>query len=395
MSSYAHGYGAISGGVGGGLGGGSGGAGDDYRGIYFHEMGHAFGLGHANDEFNDLHYPYPGRNGNSGGGVGATWGYEQDTGNFVSPYIVGEGTPKQDPMQGGSGDQLSPRLFTMFSDYNAKRIYDNVAGSFYPSVTKSQILKTPQTMAPFNDLHYQLFNSSGRTILTSSGLFEQWNGTNYVPTTSYTDYPIQMNVPVYTVFGSFSFITPEVRLFHDILHYKGNYKLLIDPNNEEHWNYVKSSSFCYWGCDFLLCASYKDGKTSCTLIQNDNSRKSGFTDPKNSLSFLYFGANFLDLGSPLIQAELFYRPLSKLTTDSYYPNHTFISSQTYFRDVNLVMKASFNTEGGNATNVPVRWSINGDYYGDGERKSGVIIRLVSEGVWGVMVLLMLMFCIYL
>lgn len=118
----------------GGLGGGGSGVGDEkYAGVFLHEQGHAFGLGHAGAEYDAGGYPYPG-----GSLQGSSWGYDAAHQTLLSPKVAvgrqsrcltghvlvgdGPGCWKQDPMQGGSGDQAAPHRYTMFSDFNAARI---------------------------------------------------------------------------------------------------------------------------------------------------------------------------------------------------------------------------------------------------------------------------------
>ena len=106
-------------GPGGGLGGGSRGAGpSEFKALFYHEVGHGFGFGHAGG---DPTHPYP-----KGGWKGSNWGYDQSVGGFIDPFKHGfahnkscttaeqraavpfdEETGlcyKNDPMQGGGGD---------------------------------------------------------------------------------------------------------------------------------------------------------------------------------------------------------------------------------------------------------------------------------------------------
>lgn len=105
-------------GPGGGLGGGARGAGpSEFKALFYHEMGHGFGLPHAGG---DTTHPYP-----NGGWKGSNWGYDQTVNAFFDPFIHGwaanrtcataelrAGRPideatgqcyKNDPMQGGGG----------------------------------------------------------------------------------------------------------------------------------------------------------------------------------------------------------------------------------------------------------------------------------------------------
>ena len=120
--------------LGGGLGGGGSGVGDEtYDGSFLHEQGHAFGLCHAGTEYDAGTYPHAG-----GSLKGSAWGYDRVRRQLLSPQVpasresrcvsdhllvaAGPGCWKQDPMQGGAGDQPGDRRYTMFSDVNAARI---------------------------------------------------------------------------------------------------------------------------------------------------------------------------------------------------------------------------------------------------------------------------------
>src|SRR5690606_3717366 len=98
--------------------------GDNWGDVMIHEMGHAYGLGHAgsdyqstfSSEFNShfvagaKRFPYaaslPGDSGDNGN-VGDTWGYDLERREFIPPYLYkADGSikqHKQDPMQGGAG----------------------------------------------------------------------------------------------------------------------------------------------------------------------------------------------------------------------------------------------------------------------------------------------------
>lgn len=121
--------------TGSGLGGGSAGSGDIlYAGAFWHEQGHAFGLGHAGTEYDasPRKYPYPG-----GSFSGAAWAFDYDMHKFIDVYArehsaagkcdyrvdAGGGLCfKQDVMQGGNLDTSSSIKIGVYSDVNVARM---------------------------------------------------------------------------------------------------------------------------------------------------------------------------------------------------------------------------------------------------------------------------------
>ena len=132
---------------GGGLGGSHLGTGDyAYAGIFIHEAGHAFGMPHANDGFQDGTYPYTG-----GSLKGSSWGFDQNNNRFLAPFVPSNAETfkncatddfpmdrqldaqkrciKQDLMQSGAGDQAAGDRYTMFSDFNASVVQQYMEGT--------------------------------------------------------------------------------------------------------------------------------------------------------------------------------------------------------------------------------------------------------------------------
>jgi len=118
--------------IGSGLGGSSVGAGDFlFSAAFWHEQGHAFGLGHAGGEYDNGKFPYP-----SGSLQGSAWGFDYDMHKFVDVYAhersAGNdcGTRrtasnglcyKQDVMQSGNGDTSVNIPLGVFADVQAAR----------------------------------------------------------------------------------------------------------------------------------------------------------------------------------------------------------------------------------------------------------------------------------
>lgn len=108
----------------------------EYRGIFIHEQGHAFGLPHVGEAYDQFRYPYE-----WGSLQGSAWGYDANLREFLAPFVPASASRygactsntfagharafdsrgrcvKQDPMQSGSGDQGSRYRFATFSDYS-------------------------------------------------------------------------------------------------------------------------------------------------------------------------------------------------------------------------------------------------------------------------------------
>jgi hypothetical protein len=141
---------------GGGLGGGHHGSGTpDFKGVFYHEQGHAFGMGHAQSDYAMDNYPYKGGAlGREGGNPASDWGYDAVRNEFIDVFMHTdaygfEGTStnctklkrqhvtddgkikcyKQSVMQGGDGDQEPDMNFGQLADYNLAEILEHIEGS--------------------------------------------------------------------------------------------------------------------------------------------------------------------------------------------------------------------------------------------------------------------------
>ncbi|WP_212749164.1 M66 family metalloprotease, partial [Chitinivorax sp. B] len=304
-------------GPGGGLGGGSRGTGDHrYAGIFIHEQGHAFGMPHAADGYKSGSYPYI-----NGSLLGSGWGYDLGRNTFLSPYLPQDADTfkncktdtnrikdkegrciKQDPMQGGSGDQAKGYRYTMFADFNAgviqryfegnttidkdgKRKYnggtifiDNASSTSYSrwdSIDKRRVEFTPTT--------------------ESSGLWGFDNGL-----------PNQRDVAVHTIIITHSLAsTTNMSQIYPVLSYQGNLRRNIDPTVASQLaeivpNTGKYAWYCHAsGCDFTVRVTFKDGSKQHVLLQSGmrswfsplGSVPASKLDPNNGDSFQIWGVN--------------------------------------------------------------------------------------------------------
>ncbi|GAM27448.1 hypothetical protein SAMD00019534_106240 [Acytostelium subglobosum LB1] len=224
MSINKHGeYGTVDG----GLGGGRRATGDISNGLIIHEVGHAQGLPHAGEAFNNGAFPYV-----RGSLNGSVWGFNFDTNEFLSIYIPSNSSDyddckddgnimrddrcvRQDPMQGGSGDQAKGYPYTMFSDFNAGKIQQ-----FYEGAP----IWVPETQS-----------------------YIKWDDVNLVN----VPYPI-----VNTSYGLYVDGQPQSS------HRPTDEKQLSPINTGDIDWYCKQS-----GCDFTLRVTYKDGSKYIKLLQ--------------------------------------------------------------------------------------------------------------------------------
>lgn len=309
--------------TGGGLGGGHIGTGDhNYKGIFIHEQGHAFGLPHAGESYSSSGYPYVGGslNGSLLGfdlshnvvlpntlqpSAASYKGCEKDTFAGYSRQLDKNGLCiKQDPMQSGSGDQEAGYLYTHFSDYNIAKIQryfegettlNNQGGKNYSG---GRIFADPAHATGYKrwDSLASQWVTEDPTITTDKGLYGIGRSL-----------PLQKNVDVYTIIFSVSKAnTTDVTQIYPVLgKYSGNliktFNPLVStdlqemtPNTGKYPWYCRAS-----GCDYSLRLSYANGSTQYVAVQggfrNWFKEQEGFDssalDPKDSDSYDVWGVN--------------------------------------------------------------------------------------------------------
>lgn len=299
-------------GPGGGLGsvGGDTGVGDHgYGGIFVHEQGHAMGLPHQGGAYDEGRYPYP-----RGSLNGSAWGYDSTRKQFLAPFLPTTASTyarchndanrqidaqgrcvKQDPMQGGSGDQAKGYRFATFSDYstgmmqrhfegiarvdNGKRVYDGgsiVADAAFPGGYKR-----------WDSLDRRWVNVD--RVTTSNGLYGFDGGL-----------PQQRDVPVHAIAISYSLAgTAGVSQIYPVLSYRGNLLRTVDPTDAaQRASIVPNTSANAWychasGCDYSLRLTYTNGSVRHVLLQGGfrswfgpmTAPPAEATDPNNGASF--------------------------------------------------------------------------------------------------------------
>jgi len=268
---------------GGGLGttAGDRGAGDDaYRGVFIHEQGHAMGIPHVGEAYDQGRYPYF-----WGSLDGSAWGYDSVRREFLAPPIPVTASThdgcesdrfggnaraidslnrciKQDPMQSGSGDQHPDQRFATFSDYSTAMMQRHMEQRYTVADTDFEG-------------GYKLWDVENR----------RWNAVT--PTT--TDnaqygfnggFPVQRDVPVYTIALTISRAgTPGATQIYPPLAYTGNLIRTVDPTDAAQRDEVRFYKAPYngrgvgrWfcsnsGCDYTLRVRYANGVTRHVLLQ--------------------------------------------------------------------------------------------------------------------------------
>lgn len=278
-------------GPGGGLGGGEVGTGDpSYTGVFIHEQGHAMGLPHQGGAYTDGKYPYV-----VGSLAGSLWGYDQinkrflgtfvptsasryakcrgDTFNGSTPrQIDGQGRcVRQDPMEGGSGDQAAGNSFTMFSDYSTGMLQRHFEGrttldtSGAHSYSGGGIIEDasfPGGYRRWDTIDRRWVNVEA--VTTDRGIFGL-DG----------NLPQQRNVPVHAIVLTYSYAgTTGVSQFYPTLSFTGNLLRYIDPTDATQRASIVPGRGTYpWycsngGCDYTIRVTYSDGKQRHVLIQD-------------------------------------------------------------------------------------------------------------------------------
>jgi len=269
---------------GGGLGGGSLGTGDySYAGIFIHEQGHAFGMPHAGEAYSNGSYPYA-----SGSLLGSVWGYDAGRREFLAPFLPSTASTfnncqsstsrvkdsagrciKQDPMQGGSGDQATGDKFTLFSDFNAAVIQRYFEG------------RTTDNAGVHS-------YSGGRIFVDAASVtgYSRWDSISQqrVAVTPITLdkglYGLDMALPqtrdtkVHTIVVSYSLAGTEgASQIYPTLSYTGNLRRLMDPANATDRTEIVPNTGTYpWychasGCDYTLRVTYSDDSQKQVLLQ--------------------------------------------------------------------------------------------------------------------------------
>ncbi len=298
---------------GGGLGtiGGGTAVGDySFGGIMFHELGHGFGLNHAGEAYADGKYPYV-----AGSLKGAVWGFDFVSMQFLDTLIPAGARNyancatsrqldasgrciKQDPMQGGAGDQATGQAYTMLADFYAGKIqrwFEGVATTDAAGVRQfngGRIFVDAKSATGYSrwDSIAKARVPVPATTTLSKGLYGTIN----------QGLPIQTGVPVHAIAVTFSKAgTAGVAQIYPPLSRTGNLTKLFDPTDAQDRADITPSTGVYSsycrssGCDYTVRVRYADGTTIHrvlsgafrTWLQPTGAMLPESADPKDSDSY--------------------------------------------------------------------------------------------------------------
>lgn len=322
--------------AGGGIGGGRVGTGEGYGGIFIHEQGHAMGLPHQGGAYDEGRYPYAGGSLN-----GSVWGYDTGRREFL-PTIVPTTSGhysgcasstsrqkdaqgrciKQDPMQGGAGDQDPSYRFATFSDYSTammQRFFEGrttVDANGNRSYSGGVIVRDTSAAYPggyrrWDTLDRKWVNVTPTT--TDKGLYGFDMGL-----------PAQRDVAVHAIVITYSRAgTANVSQIYPPLSYTGNLRRYIDPTDAaQRASIVPNTSTYPWychasGCDYTVRVTYGNGSVRHVLLQNGfrpwfeptGTPPASASDPVNGNSFRTWAIH-VPATAPIAKIELLDTPMA-------------------------------------------------------------------------------------
>ncbi|EAL60960.1 hypothetical protein DDB_G0292822 [Dictyostelium discoideum AX4] len=288
----------------GGLGGSSAGTGNHrFTGIFIHEQGHAMGLPHAGEAYdNKRKYPYK-----QGSLSGSEWGFDANHNEFLGTFIPPTAElyktckknsiidskgrcVKQSVMQSGAGDQSSKYRYSMFADFEMTTIQNYFKNSIYYDET--------------------------------NGKYKKWNDTSksyyaYKPITKEKGFegvdentPIERNVDIYSIIFTYSTVEKpkvgKISQIYPLLKSKGNLIRQFDPTNKKEMDSVNpklNGEFKWYcnssGCDYTIRVTFYDSSLKHVLLQQGKRKyklptgsfRDNINDPKSSDSFMLGGVN--------------------------------------------------------------------------------------------------------
>jgi hypothetical protein len=298
--------------TGGGLGGGGvGTSGGDYRpdevysAIFNHEMGHAYGLPHADAAADAGDYPYP-----MGTKSGSTWGYDaiknqllttlEYSGQSCDGRTVDGTCFQRTPMSGGDDDRDGKTYrWNAFSDYQAAQMQEG----FLDKVFRDDAY----------DGGYKRWNRGTGTFEKLSASDRARIGTDVLKT----------GQQVQTVIGTVSHfnLSPTASGMVVTPAWTGNLPKQLDPTVQADLDLTLGSApgawggyYCvYNGCDYTLVATYADGTVLRNLLSMGYHVMDGDVRPsaKDVLSGDNFGTYAVNLPTGhggLAKLQLFNTP---------------------------------------------------------------------------------------
>jgi hypothetical protein len=277
-----------------------------------HETGHTYGLPHWEDGFRDHRYPFAKRTDGSGCvlgvpnedgcGVGTAWKYFQyfgvvqskdETKTFDSPFKAGSTTEYlRDPMAGGGDNWLGEYSVQAILDYMQDRVYWDDERAAYVKYDKT----------------------SGEFVVDTTVKDDGWYGR-----------PAKRDVPVYTIFGSYSSTVPAVNVIQKPLHFRGHLPKVIDPSKDAdlQWLQGHRGAVCGGGCDFVVRVTFAGNVVRTYLLKRGNG------------DFVRWAVNVPDEGA-ITKVELLKRPMKNGGSQADANDVSKASAATYFAGASVV-----------------------------------------------------------
>ncbi|KAM9963797.1 hypothetical protein ACTFIW_007051 [Dictyostelium discoideum] len=288
----------------GGLGGSSVGTGNyRFTGIFIHEQGHAMGLPHAGEAYdNKRKYPYK-----QGSLSGSEWGFDANHNEFLGTFIPPTAElyknckknsiidskgrcVKQSVMQSGAGDQSSKYRYSMFADFEMTTIQDYFKNSIYYDQTNGK---------------YKKWNDTSKSYDTYKPITKE-KGFEGVDENT----PVERNVDIYSIIFTYSTVEQpkvgKISQIYPLLKSKGNLIRQFDPTNKKEMDSVNpklNGEFKWYcnssGCDYTVRVTFYDNSIKHVLLQQGKRKyklptgsfNDNINDPKSTDSFLLGGIN--------------------------------------------------------------------------------------------------------
>jgi hypothetical protein len=246
-----------------------------YAGIAIHELGHGFGMDHAGAAFDSGNYPYV-----NGSLKGSAWGYDVSKNQFLNVLVPADARTyagcatshqldssnrcyKQDPMQGGSGDQAAGYIYTMFADFYAGKIQYWFEGKTTTDTGGNHVFSGGRILVDAKSATgYSRWDSIAQARVpvtpatTNKGLYGNIN----------QGLPTQTGVAVYAIAITMSLAgTPGATQIYPPLSRTGNLVQVFDPTSTADLSAITPNTGTYpWychasGCDYTVRVTYSDG----------------------------------------------------------------------------------------------------------------------------------------
>jgi hypothetical protein len=282
-----------------GLGGGNVASARNWIPLARHELCHAFAFpSHLEDDYKAHKYPYAYDHMGGGGGVGPFWAYIQLDNAFRSPTSTVDPTlTRHDAFAGG-----------------------DEADAFYGHFTAQRILDAYQSRSfwDFGAQRYAMWYPARSEYVAATDAHpedDHWYGN-----------PIQRDVPVYTIWGTYSDLVAQANTIQKPLHYRGHLVKVMDPTDDQQLQWMRDHPgfLCGYGCDYTVRVTFDTGKTRTAMLKQAWQK------------MLFWAVNVPDEGH-IVKVEFFRRDFKNIddaSAGSIRSAHgnTFLSSATLVRD---------------------------------------------------------------